>query len=211
MVRRQLRFSSVVGVILCLAFSGVSSAADVPTLTAEERAQFRQWLDESEQTLMALIENVEGEAWTWKPAPDRWSVAECTEHIVKSEAALMEAAQEALAGEPDPEWESKTTGKAGMIAQVMPDRSGRAQAPQEIRPQGGVTKEALLAEFRAQRAELEELIADPARELKSYTREHPFPVFGWLNAHQWLIYVPLHTIRHSKQILEVKESPGFPG
>ena len=191
--------------------SGALWAAESPTLTAEERAQFRQWLDESEQTLMELIEGVEGEAWTWKPAPDRWSVAECTEHIVKSEAALFESAKAALAGEPDPEWETKTAGKVDFIARVMPDRSGRAQAPQEIRPAGGVTKDELIAQFRAQRAELEKLIGDQSLELKRYTQEHPFPVFGTLNAHQWLIYVPLHTIRHSKQIREVKETAGFPG
>ena len=186
-------------------------AAEEATLTAEERAQFRQWLDESEKTLMELIEGVEAEAWTWKPAPDRWSVAECTEHIVKSEAALFESAKAALAGEPDPEWASKTAGKVDFIARVMPDRSGRAQAPQEIRPTGGVSKEELIAMFRAQRAELEKLIGDESLELKRYTQEHPFPVFGTLNAHQWLIYVPLHTIRHSKQIREVQETPGYPG
>jgi hypothetical protein len=31
-----------------------------------------------------------------------------------------------------------------------------------------------------------------------------------LNAYQWLIYLPLHTERHDKQIAEVKASPGYP-
>jgi hypothetical protein len=168
-------------------------------------------LEESEQTFLGLIEGVEGEAWTWKPAPERWSVAECTEHIVLSEAALLASGRQALAGEPDPEWETKTAGKAEMISQVMPNRQGRAQAPQEIRPQGGKSKAELLAIFHAQRAELAELLADESLELKRYTQEHPFPIFGWLNAHQWLIYVPLHTIRHSKQIREVQETAGYPG
>jgi hypothetical protein len=194
-----------------LATGGGAAAAESPTLTPEERAQFRQWLDESEKTLMELIDGVEGEAWTWKPAPDRWSVAECTEHIIRSEKALFDSAKAALAGVPDPEWETKTAGKAGMIAQVMPNRAGRAQAPQEIRPQGGISKEELIATFKAMRAELDALIADESLELKRFTQEHPFPIFGWLNAHQWLIYVPLHTIRHSKQIREVQETPGYPG
>jgi hypothetical protein len=47
-------------------------------------------------------------------------------------------------------------------------------------------------------------------ELKQYTVEHPFPVFGTLNAYQWLIYVPLHTMRHDKQIAEVKATAGYP-
>ncbi|HVS12333.1 MAG TPA: DinB family protein [Thermoanaerobaculia bacterium] len=209
----MLRIRSVLAALaaVLLASSSLAVAAESPTLTAEERAQFDRWLVESEETFLALIEGAEGEAWSWKPAPERWSVAECAEHIVKTEAALLSTGREALAGEPDPEWESKTAGKADFIAQVMPDRTGRAQAPQEVRPQGGVSKEELIATFRAQRAELAALIADEALELKRYTQEHPFPVFGTLNAHQWLIYVPLHTIRHSKQIREVQETPGYPG
>jgi hypothetical protein len=216
-MHRPRSVSSVIAVLLTASVFATATAAaaaaaeESPTLTAEERAQLQQWLDESEQTFLGLIEGVEGEAWTWKPAPDRWSVAECAEHIVKTEAALLATGREALAGEPDPEWASKTAGKADFIARVMPDRSGRAQAPQEVRPQGGVSKEELVATFHAQRAELAELLADQKLELKRYTQEHPFPVFGTLNAHQWLIYVPLHTIRHSKQIREVQETPGYPG
>jgi hypothetical protein len=46
--------------------------------------------------------------------------------------------------------------------------------------------------------------------LKEHTVEHPFPIFGTLNAYQWLIYVPLHTMRHDKQIAEVKATAGYP-
>ena len=48
------------------------------------------------------------------------------------------------------------------------------------------------------------------KPIKEYTLEHPFPVFGWLSAHDWLIYVPLHTIRHTKQLIEVQEHEGYP-
>ena len=48
------------------------------------------------------------------------------------------------------------------------------------------------------------------KSLKDHTVEHPFPIFSWLNAHDWLIYVPLHTIRHSRQIIEVQEDKNYP-
>ena len=47
-------------------------------------------------------------------------------------------------------------------------------------------------------------------ELKQFTVEHPMQVFNTLNAYQWLIYIPLHTMRHDKQIAEVKATPGYP-
>ena len=46
--------------------------------------------------------------------------------------------------------------------------------------------------------------------LKAHTIRHPFPIFGTLNAYQWLIYGPLHTMRHVKQIAEVKATEGYP-
>ena len=58
--------------------------------------------------------------------------------------------------------------------------------------------------------EIEKFAAETKDTLKEHTVEHPFQFFGTLNAYQWLIYVPLHTMRHDKQIAEVKATPGYP-
>ena len=60
------------------------------------------------------------------------------------------------------------------------------------------------------RTEVREFTKATKAPLKQHIEEHPFPIFGSLNAHDWLIYVPLHTIRHSKQIVEVQETEGYP-
>ena len=52
--------------------------------------------------------------------------------------------------------------------------------------------------------------AYPEKPIKSHVETHPFPVFGDLNAYDWTIYVPLHTIRHTKQMIEVMETDGYP-
>jgi hypothetical protein len=46
--------------------------------------------------------------------------------------------------------------------------------------------------------------------LKAHTLDHPFPVFGTLNAYQWLLYIPAHNLRHNKQIAEVMSNAAFP-
>ena len=51
---------------------------------------------------------------------------------------------------------------------------------------------------------------DTEAPLKEHIEEHPFPFFNPLNAYDWTIYVPLHTIRHSKQMIEVMETEGYP-
>jgi hypothetical protein len=196
---------------LSLVSSAAHAADSSPALTAEERQKLFDYLKSSEEKFLALIEGVDGAAWSWKPAPERWSVGECAEHIVRTERSLFETAKQALAAPENPDWAEKTKDKGTFIERVMPDRTGRAQAPQEVRPTEGLSKEQVMDQFRATREELAKLMEQQSLPLKSHTQEHPFPVFGTLNAYQWVLYVPLHTIRHSKQIEEVKATAGYPG
>ena len=187
------------------------AADSAASITPEERQKLFDYLKSSEEKFLALIDGVGEEAWAWKPTPQRWSVGECAEHIVRTERSLFETAEQALAAPENPEWAEKTKDKSDFIERVMPDRTGRAQAPQEVRPTDGLTKAQVMDQFRATREDLAKLMEDQSLPLKSHTVEHPFPVFGTLNAYQWIIYVPLHTIRHSKQIEEVKATAGYPG
>ena len=193
---------------------GADKAAPSPKLTAEEKAELIQLLDESFAMLMGLITGLSDEQWNFKQNADRWSVAECTQHIVRSERALLDAAQAALNSEPDEQWFTRTKGKTELLRQVMPNRrpggAGGATAPQEIRPNETWSRAKAIKEFYIIRGEVRAYVETLEKPAKEYTFEHPFPVFGWLSAHDWLIYVPLHTIRHSRQIIEVQEDKNYP-
>jgi hypothetical protein len=195
--------------LLCLAvLTAPMNAADAH-LSAQERDQALKWLDESSRDFLAAID-VSDAQWKWKPAPDRWSVGETAEHIVLAEAALFDFARKAMAAPPNPDWEEQTKGKTDFIIKVMPDRSGKAKAPEALVPHQELTRAQIRERFEKQRIEILNLARQPEAALKEHTSVHPFPVFGTLNAYQWLIYVPLHTIRHEKQIAEVKATPGYP-
>jgi hypothetical protein len=92
----------------------------------------------------------------------------------------------------------------------MAPRLGKAQAPEPIVPRSGLTLAQVQERFEQQRAEIVKFAAETDVSLKEHTAEHPFPIFGTLNAYQWLIYVQLHTERHDKQIAEVKATAGYP-
>ncbi len=184
-------------------------AAD-PHMTPEERAKVLNWLDESQKEFFAAIDGVTEEQWKWKPAPERWSVGEVAEHIVLAEALLFDSVKTAIASPANTAWEEKTKGKTEFIERVMAPRLGKAQAPEPIVPRNGLTLAQVRDRFQTQRAEITKFAAQTDLPLKELTAEHPFPVFGTLNAYQWLIYVPLHTERHDKQIAEVKATAGYP-
>jgi uncharacterized damage-inducible protein DinB len=196
--------------IVLLSAMGLRLCAADAHMTAEERTKVINWLDESRKEFLAAIDGVTEEQWKWKPAPERWSVGETAEHIVLAEEALFGNVQKAIASPANPAWEEKTKGKTQFIEQVMAPRLGKAKAPEPIVPTGKLTQAQVRERFEKQRVEIEKFAATTEVALKEYTVEHPFPIFGTLNAYQWLIYVPLHTMRHDKQIAEVKATAGYP-
>jgi uncharacterized damage-inducible protein DinB len=193
--------------MLCL---GVRlSGGDMP-MTPEERTKVLRYLDESRKEFLASIEGVTAEQWKWKPAPERWSVGETAEHIVLAEALLFANVKTAIASPPNPAWEEKTKGKTELIERVMAPRLGKASAPEPIVPSGKMSQAEVRERFLKQRVEIENFAKETQADLRQHTVEHPFAVFNTLNAYQWLIYAPLHTERHDKQIAEVKATPGYP-
>lgn len=184
-------------------------AAD-PAITEAEREKAVRLFEASRAEFLGSIDGLSEAQWKWKPAPTRWSVGEVAEHIVLAEALLFGKVNEAVANQPNPDWERKTAKKTEFLERVMPARTGRAQAPEEIVPEGKLSRDETLKRFDAGREPMLKFAKETQAPLKQQTAEHPFPVFNTLNAYQWLLYIPLHTQRHVKQIEEVKATEGYP-
>src|SRR5438874_5168258 len=116
--------------------TSISTRAADPGMTADERVHVIKLLDDSRVEFLSYIENVTPAQWSWKAAPERWSVGETAEHIVLTEGALFGQIKKALASPVNPDWEKKTAGKTEFIERVMVDRSHKATAPEQVRPQG---------------------------------------------------------------------------
>ena len=190
--------------------SGTAYTSSDPRLTKEERAEVIGSLKESQKEFLEMVENLTDAQWSYKPALNKWSAGQTAEHIMLSEGALFAVMERALAEKPNPEWETKTAGKTQFLERIMPTRMGRAQAPESIRPTGKLTRDEVISRFKEVRAKTMKFIETTDLPMKAHTFDHPFPVFGTLNAYQWLLYIPYHNLRHNKQIAEVKTSPGFP-
>jgi Tfp pilus assembly protein PilV len=195
--------------VAVLGLAGFMQAAD-SAMTTAERAHAIQLLQDSQKEFLSYVDGLTDEQWNWKSAPERWSVGETAEHIMLAEGLLFSAVQGAVASPVNPDWETKTKGKTEFIEKVMVDRSHKATAPEQIVPHGKLTREETIQKYKEGRARTMKFAEETQVALKEHTFEHPFPVFGTLNAYQWLIYIPLHNMRHDQQIAEVKASPGFP-
>jgi uncharacterized damage-inducible protein DinB len=197
--------------IICIcAPSKTVFTADDPKMTAEERAKVIKLLKDSQQETLDALEKLSDEQLKFKAAPEKWSILEVAEHIMLAESLLFGAVERALAAQPNPEWETKTKGKTEFMEKAIVSRERRVQAPENIVPSGKLSRTELISKYKESRAKTLKFAEDTQLPVKSHTLDHPFPVFGTLNAYQWLIYVPLHNMRHNQQIAEVKSNPNFP-
>lgn len=197
-------------IAVLLPASLVWAADPSPKMTNEDRAKVIKYLKESHQQLLDSVEKLSDAQWNYKQSPERWSVGQTVEHIYLAEGLLFASVQKALQAPANPDWETKTKGKTEFLEKVMVDRSHKATAPESIVPQSKYTRAELMQLLKEARAKTLKFTQETQLPMKEHTLDHPFPVFGTLNAYQWLIYIPLHNLRHNQQVEEVKADPGFP-
>ncbi|HXU08399.1 MAG TPA: DinB family protein, partial [Blastocatellia bacterium] len=133
------------------------------------------------------------------------------EHIALAEGLLFGAMERALATPVNPDWETKTAGKDAILDNLLAGRKGKANAPEPIQPlKRKMTRAEIMTLLKEGRAKSLKFIETTDLPLKAHTFDHPFPVFGTLNAYQWFVYIPAHNLRHNKQIAEIISNPNFP-
>lgn len=200
-------FGGVAATFLVLTAGAAAQTSPDSKMTRAERAELIELLNTSEKEFLQAVEGLTEQQWSFKAGPDRWSVAECAEHIVLADAMLFETATKSLTGPADEKWEG-TLGKTDLLRRALPNRSTKVDAPVAIKPQHAMTRQQLMARFKAQREKALAYAQETEAPLKAHTAANPF--FGALNGHQWLLYIPLHHLRHNMQIAEVKTSPDYP-
>ena len=182
-------------------------AAGAAAQTQAEREQAVRYLSQTRTALMDAVEGLSDAQWKFKPAADRWSIAEIVEHLavvedLVSQKVLVDLPKAQLAGA-----DRNAKQVDAMIQAKMTDRSTKYQAPEPIVPTGRWTPVAALQHFLDSRAETMALTqSTPA--LREHVIAHP--AFGPLDGYEWVLAVSAHTERHTKQLLEVKADPNFP-
>ena len=173
-------------------------------ITTEERSTTLKELERTRTLMLAAIAGVSEAQAQKKPAPDRWSVLECVEHLALTERGIFATMQANLKAPEASEAErAKTKGKAELLGQFMPDRSRKATAPVEVAPRGEFkTLAAARAAFEAARKETIDFVATTDLPLHAHVTKHF--AFGELDVYQWFVLMAGHVERHTKQIHEVK-------
>src|ERR1035441_9369419 len=88
----QWKFFAMLCLVLTLALASIAQTAAAPsspTLSAAEREAALKSLHDTPDAFLKSIAGLSEKQWRFKPAPDRWSVAEVAEHIAVSESMIF--------------------------------------------------------------------------------------------------------------------------
>jgi uncharacterized damage-inducible protein DinB len=191
-----------------LALSGFAHA-QANTLTDAERTRAIEYLQKTQQEFVAATEGLTEEQWKFKPGADRWSIAECAEHIALTEELIWGMVNGKILKSPAaPEKAAARTNDDEIVAKVE-SRDKKVQAPEQIKPSGRwSSRDEIVKHFEQTRAAEIAFLRETKADLRSHFAPHP--LFKDLDAYQWLLLNGAHGRRHTAQIAEVKASEDYP-
>jgi DinB superfamily len=147
----------------------------------------------------------------FRPAPDRWTIAENVEHISIVNGGFLRLTHKLLK-------QAEASPKPALADLKLPPvtmtdegelKPGKWNAPEMVRPQGGVSVADASAKIRSVINDLSDLRSRlELVDLSEQNWTHPF--LGQLNLYQWLLLLAEHEERHRIQIETVKASAGYP-
>ena len=192
--------------MLVLAGAASTRAQEV---SQAEKDHALQYLESTKKGVLDATRGLSDAQWNFKPAPDRWSVAQVMEHLAAAEDMIRGLVQEQVMKTPAvPVREVEEIKKAdeGVLAMV-PDRSHKVQAPEPLQPTNRFgSPTAAQKHFVESRTATEEYLKN-ATGLRAHLGDGPM---GKLDGYQYVLLIAAHSDRHTKQMLEVKADPNFP-
>lgn len=194
-----------------------SPAGRTPSATLEG---FRRQIEDVRQHTGRLLDGLSDAQFNWRPGPDRWSIAECLDHLSRSaevylpalDRGISEARSRGLVG--GGEYRPGLLG--GWLARSMepPPRTGtRSRSSKQILPAAAQRPLAEgRAEFLRMQDELERRVSDSeGLDLRRAKVASPLMKLLRLRLGDSLAFLLAHQRRHLWQAHRVREEPRFPG
>ena len=202
-----MRTKSLAGALFALLLMVGAVAASAQEVTQAEKDKALQNLETTKKNVLESTKGLSEAQWNFKPAPDRWSVAQVMEHIAAAEDFILGMVKEkvmmAPAGEPGRDVKKTDEGVLAMI----PDRTNKVQAPEPLVPTNRFgSPQGSVKHFAESRATTEDFLKS-ATGLRDHVTDSPM---GKLDGYEFVLLIAAHSERHTKQINEVKADPNFP-
>jgi hypothetical protein len=203
-MNRRAWLGALLAGAISLSFAGTARAQDA---SAADKEKALALLESSKKGVLAATKGLSPAQWSFKPAPDKWSIAECMEHIAAAEDFIRDTIEQNVMKAPAVPDRDIAKIDAGILTGV-PDRTNKVQAPEPLKPTNRFgSPEGSIKHFVESRATTEEYLKKTA-DLRGHAVDSP--IGGKWDAYEFILLIGAHSERHTKQIEEVKASPGYP-
>ena len=201
----MIRKSSVTLALVCaLLFAFTARGQD---LTQADKDKALAYLESTKNDVLDATKNLSTAQWNFKAAPDRWSIAECMEHIAAAEDYIRGAVESGVMKAPAVPGRDIAAIDAGIIANV-PERKNKLQAPEAIKPTNRFgSPQAAIDHFVESRGTTENFLKTTPG-LRDHAADSPTGQ-KW-DAYEFILLSAAHSERHTNQIKEVKADPNYP-
>lgn len=178
-------------------------------MEAVERERAIHLLAQSRERLVLTTGGLSAVQLNFRAFEDRWSIADCVEHITLVENNVLNNIQKTLQSVPEPDRRREVQGKEQLILEKVPVRERRVKCPAEVMPNGRWPNfDELLRQFEMARERSVRFCGVTQADLRIHF--FPHPILGPLDCYQWLLFLGAHCERHVRQMEEVKAEAGFP-
>jgi hypothetical protein len=202
-----MRTKPLAGVLIALLLMAGAAAASAQEVTQAEKDKALQYLETTKKNVLEATRGLSEEQWNFRPAPDRWSVAQVMEHIAASEDFIREMLKEKVMMAPAGDAGRDVKKTDDSVLALVPDRTHKAQAPEPLVPTNRFgSPESSIKHFVETRATTEEFLKTTTG-LRDHVMDSPL---GKLDGYEFVLFIAAHSERHTKQINEVKADPNFP-
>ncbi|MFD2614108.1 DinB family protein [Paenibacillus gansuensis] len=159
-------------------------------------------LDQTKETRVNLWKSVSGLTdgqLNTEAVAGSWTIGQVLEHLYLMETIIVRTLEKALSSPEDRPTDKKPY-------EVTLDRSRKLSAPDGLVPAGHFQSlEDVKMKLNTSREALDKLLADYSGvDLRK--KSHPHPVFGMMDAAQWVDFIGYHEQRHTQQIEELKQA-----
>ncbi len=186
-----------------------TQAAKAPVVFTEKDREFAlKYLGETKDDFVKQITGISDAQLNFRPAPDKWSVAEVAEHIIVSEGTILGLIQGQILKSPENVSDVFRAKDTGVILAIT-NRSQKFTAPEMLKPAGRFkNREDLLSSFERARNQTIEFVKSNKINMRGHFFENP--LMGMIDGYQWLLFLNGHTERHLSQLKEVKANAAYP-
>lgn len=174
-------------------------------LLNSEREDMENILLQSHKKFMATIDDLTKEQLNYKQSPDKWSIANCIEHVTLAEVRFPEIVKEEMQKPSEPEKRKKIKIQDEEIRIKMTSRRWQAKTPEIFKPSNKFNSvEEAISAYTNQRLATIDYVKNTQDDLRNHFWEHPLT--GTIDLYQTLLLMSAHLERHSAQIGEIKRS-----